>query len=116
MGQAKQRGTYEQRRAEAIDLKQRFIRAMQDHFLMRGKSTLNGVAMTREEASSTDPDRIWYDESSESESVQGGILCLECGWIGFGKELVKREPLVDLGNPIEVCPKCFGSKLGTPYG
>ena len=137
MGQAKRRGTYEQRKQEAVELKMRFIRAMQDQQLMRGKTvtgrtptepTIQGLPMR--------PDRVWYDEAAEFdkvgwEAVQGGVLCLDCGWVGYSGELAQkilsdpplvvcspysRPPIDPLGSVVEVCPKCFSSKLGAPYG
>lgn len=81
MGEAKRRGTYEQRVAEALELKQRFVKAMLEHRRMQGKGLNNralqliheeeiGKTVTGRIPSSpeiqelpAEPDRVWYDEA-----------------------------------------------------
>lgn len=68
MGEAKRRGTYEQRKAEAIDLKKRFDAVMRELKALRGKSIAPEVR-----SSPVSPDRVWYDDlDSSSKEISDG--------------------------------------------
>lgn len=76
MGEAKRRGTFEQRKAEAIELKARFIQAMRQQQLMRGK-TVTGRTPSQPEVQELDISKEWLRnklEACDDSSVSAGNI------------------------------------------